>query len=293
MHKYLRAVGFSQMKLKKELKSYVREIVKNPGFTQISQIEGEDFFAQLYKEYAPNMGIMVCGLINEKDEFELEYYYPVLWGSGVTSKENIVVEQQAEKEAYLGVCEDVKVGVSLIFFLQNVCQYKNEKSLHPVKGMAENTTMSALSISGKILFPIDKTRQQIEYTKRATENRNQLIEAARRGDEEAIESLTLEDMDTYSMISRRILKEDVLSLVDNYFMPYGVECDKYSIMGEILNVELVQNTDTNEMIYILKVDTNDLVFDICINTKDLFGEPAIGRRFRGTIWLQGRINYKN
>ena len=95
------------------------------------------------------------------------------------------------------------------------------------------------------------------------------------------------------MISRRILKEDVLSLVDNYFMPYGVECDKYSIMGEILNVELVQNTDTNEMIYILKVDTNDLVFDICINTMDLFGEPAIGRRFRGTIWLQGRINYKN
>ena len=48
MHKYLRAVGFSQMKLKKELKSYVREIVKNPDFTQISLIEGEDFFAQLY-----------------------------------------------------------------------------------------------------------------------------------------------------------------------------------------------------------------------------------------------------
>ncbi len=292
MHKYLRAVGFSQMKRKKELKSYVKEIVKKPDFTQISQIEGEDIFAQIYKEYAPNMGIMVCGLINEKDEFELEYYYPVFWGSGITSREDIIVEQQAEKEAYLGVCEDVKVGVSLIFYLQNVCQYKNEKDLHPIKGLAEDTTMSALSISGKILFPIDKTKQQIEYTKRATENRNQLIEAARRGDEDAIESLTLEDMDTYSMISRRILQEDVLSLVDNYFMPYGVECDKYSIMGEILNVELVQNKDSKEMIYILKVNTNDLIFDICINASDLLGEPAIGRRFRGTIWLQGKINYK-
>lgn len=292
MHKYLRAVGFSQMKRKKELKSYVKEIVKKPDFTQISQIEGEDIFAQIYKEYAPNMGIMVCGLINEKDEFELEYYYPVFWGSGITSREDIIVEQQAEKEAYLGVCEDVKVGVSLIFYLQNVCQYKNEKDLYPIKGLAEDTTMSALSISGKILFPIDKTKQQIEYTKRATENRNQLIEAARRGDEDAIESLTLEDMDTYSMISRRILQEDVLSLVDNYFMPYGVECDKYSIMGEILNVELVQNKDSKEMIYILKVNTNDLIFDICINASDLLGEPAIGRRFRGTIWLQGRINYK-
>lgn len=292
MHKYLRAVGFSQMKLKKELKSYVKEIVQKPDFTQVSQIEGEDIFAQLYKEYAPNMGIMVCGLINEKNEFELEYYYPTFWGSGITSREDIIVEQQAEKEAYLGVCEDVKVGVSLIFYLQNVCQYKNEKSIHPVKGLAEDTTMSALSISGKILFPIDKTKQQIEYTKRATENRNRLIEAARRGDEEAIESLTLEDMDTYSMISRRIMQEDVLSLVDNYFMPYGVECDKYSIMGEILEVELVQNEDTREMIYILKVNTNDLIFDVCINVQDLYGEPAVGRRFRGTIWLQGKINYK-
>lgn len=292
MNKYLRAVGFSQMKLKKELKSYVKEIVQKPDFTQVSQIEGEDIFAQLYKEYAPNMGIMVCGLINEKNEFELEYYYPTFWGSGITSREDIIVEQQAEKEAYLGVCEDVKVGVSLIFYLQNVCQYKNEKSIHPVKGLAEDTTMSALSISGKILFPIDKTKQQIEYTKRATENRNRLIEAARRGDEEAIESLTLEDMDTYSMISRRIMQEDVLSLVDNYFMPYGVECDKYSIMGEILEVELVQNEDTQEMIYILKVNTNDLIFDVCINVQDLYGEPAVGRRFRGTIWLQGKINYK-
>ncbi len=42
--------------------------------------------------------------------------------------------------------------------------------------------------------------------------RNQLIEAARRGDEDAIESLTLEDMDTYTTISRRIQKEDVFSL---------------------------------------------------------------------------------
>ena len=52
--------------------------------------------------------------------------------------------------------------------------------------------------------------------------RNRLIQAARGGDEEAIESLTLEDMDTYTTISRRIQKMDVFSLVDTYFMPYGV-----------------------------------------------------------------------
>ena len=36
---------------------------------------------------------------------------------------------------------------------------------------------------------------------------------------------------------------------------------------------------------------NELVFDLCINEKDLYGEPAVGRRFKGIIWLQGYINY--
>ena len=45
----------------------------------------------------------------------------------------------------------------------------------------------------------------------------------------AIENLTLEDIDTYSMLSRRIANEDILSIVDSYFMPYGIESDQYSI----------------------------------------------------------------
>ena len=56
----------------------------------------------------------------------------------------------------------------------------------------------------------------------------------------AIESLTLEDMDTYTTISKKIQKEDVFSLVDTYFMPYGVECDQYSILGEITECRKVE-----------------------------------------------------
>jgi len=40
------------------------------------------------------------------------------------------------------------------------------------------------------------------------------------GDETAIESLTIEDIDTYSKISRRIRREDVFTIVDSCFMPY-------------------------------------------------------------------------
>lgn len=291
MHKYLRAVGFSGIKLKEQLKPYIKETVMSPDATEVSEEEGEDILVQIYKEYADGMGLMLCGLVNEENEFELEYYYPVFYGTGVTSREDIVIEQHADRDSYAGICEDVKVGVSLIFYLQNVCEYKNERRLHPVMSVGVNTTLSALSLNGKILFPIDKTEQQIKVTKEASRNRNQLIQAARKGDEDAIESLTLEDMDTYSMISRRILKEDILSLVDNYFMPYGVECDKYSIMGTIEDLELTKNKSTGEEIYKITVNTNELIFDVCINKADLLGEPAIGRRFKGIIWLQGRINY--
>ena len=291
MHKYLRAVGFSEIKLREQLKPYIKEVVMTPDRTGISDEDSEDIFVQIYKEYAQDMGLMMCGVINQKDEFELDYYYPVFFGTGVTSRERVSVEPHTDKESYAGICEDIKVGVSLIFFLQNVCEYKNERRIHALRNKGVYTTLSALSVSGKILLPIDKTKKQIEITKEATKNRNQLIEAARKGDENAIESLTLEDMDTYSMISRRIVHEDILSLVDNYFMPYGVECDKYSVLGEIEEYNLVRNTDTGEEIYVLTINTNELIFDVCINKADLLGEPAKGRRFKGNIWLQGSINY--
>ena len=74
-------------------------------------------------------------------------------------------------------------------------------------------------------------------------------------------------------------------------MPYGVECDQYSVLGEILEVRKVQNILTKEEIYILTICSNELTFDVAINIIDLFGEPQVGRRFKGTIWLQGNINY--
>ena len=53
--------------------------------------------------------------------------------------------------------------------------------------------------------------------------KKQMIAKARMGDEEAIEKLTLEDIDMYSMVSQRLLQEDVFSIVDTFFMPYGME----------------------------------------------------------------------
>ena len=146
-------------------------------------------------------------------------------------------------------------------------------------------------MKGSILLPISKNEKQKQKVQKASMNRNQLIDAARKGDEDAIETLTLEDMDTYTSISKKILTEDVFSLVDTYFMPYGVECDQYSIMGEILDISLRTNRITQEEIYVMRLSCNDLQFDVCINKQDLYGEPQAGRRFKGVVWMQGYINY--
>ena len=56
-------------------------------------------------------------------------------------------------------------------------------------------------------------------------------------------------------------------------------------------MELVQNTLTEESIYILSLECNDLILDICINKNDLYGEPLPGRRFRGSVWIQGTVDF--
>ncbi len=61
-----------------------------------------------------------------------------------------------------------------------------------------------------------------------------------------VEDLTMEDMDMYSMISERIVTDDVLTIVDTCFMPHGIECDQYSVMGEIVDFVNFKNILTGE-----------------------------------------------
>ena len=58
-------------------------------------------------------------------------------------------------------------------------------------------------------------------------------------------------------------------------MPYGVECDQYSVLGEILDMDTVENKLTKEEIYVLTLDVNELQFDICVPVKSVTGSPKL------------------
>ncbi len=291
LHKYLRAIGFSKLETPKQMHDLLMDIIQSADRRNYAPNSETTVLAEFSKDFSNRVGIAVCGVFDKKDEFNYEYSFPYFRGEGISTEEDITVERHAEKESYAGVCNDMRVGVSLIFYLQNMMDYAKIKYGNRLPARGTSLTLSALSTSGKVILPLRKNAADIEKTEKEITNRNKLIAQARQGDEEAIETLTLEDMDIYNAVSKKLRTEDVLTIVDTYFMPYGVECDQYSVLGEILDYYSEKNRLTGEELCIMSLSCNDLLFDVCINKEDLYGEPLVGRRFKGTIWMQGIINF--
>ncbi len=287
MHKFLRAVGFSDI-TKKDLEIILDEVIARPEIMKITKDSEGNEFAELSGSFATNIGITVRGTYEEDDRFHMEYYYPYMFGTSLTTNEQVDVEKHAEKESYAGVCDEMNLGVTLIFYVQNVADYLAETNRH-LSRTHFGAMLAGLSTEGKILCPVlEKPKKDIPAMQK-TQQHNQLIAQAREGDEDAIESLTLEDMDTYALLSQRVQKEDVFSIVKSTFMPYGIESDQYAVLGEILDCVTMENKLTHEKMYGMKLLCNNIRFDVCINEKDLLGEPEIGRRFRGNVWMQGNL----
>ena len=291
MHNYLRAVGFENIKSREDIQHLITMTVQRADTRSYVTKDGEKLLGEFCKDFADGIGICVCGEFNEEDKFIYDYYYPYIRGNGITTEEDITISRHSAKESYAGVCDDLRVGVTLIFYLQNMIPYikvQNEDKF-PIRGTT--LTLSALSLNGTVMLPIAKSDSDKKFIKKKSKAREKLMYKARKGDESALETLSIEDMDTYSAISKQIKTSDIYSMIDNYFMPYGVECDHYSVMGEIEDYHETVNKITGQELVIMTINCNELIFDVCINRKDLLGEPKPGRRFKGNIWMQGYVNY--
>ena len=290
MHAFLGAVGFSELKNKRDLDVILQDVLENYDIKKVVEDEKHHSFVEISREYGYDCGITVCGEYDEDGEFQMEYYHPYFNGGQITTYEAVSVERHAARESFAGGCDDLRLGITLIFYLINAADYLNSRKEPGELKKQPPLRLSGLARDGMILLPVRKDPEKVAKEKDSWQQKSSLLAAARDGDEDAIESLTMEDIDTYAMISRRIVHEDVLSIVDNYFMPYGLECDQYSILGEITDVSRTVNSFTGEKLWQMNILCNDVPLDVCINEKDLQGEPEVGRRFKGQIWLQGTMN---
>lgn len=289
MHSYLRAIGFSKIKSRRQLEQIYAQTLRSPNRKIITTVSVDTSLLQFEKDFAASMGLALIGECDIEGNLSIEHYYPYLKGDTFYEYEKISIEKQTDKESYAGVCEDYRLGMTLIFYVLNIADYAKSKWFNYSNRDFTQVKFSGLSISGTVLLGMNRTKNQIKREYDQNINRNNLLAAAKNGDKDAIDNLTIEEMDTYSAITARVNTEDVLSIVNTSFMPCGVECDHYMIIGNILRVNEVTNQLTNEIIYNLLLEANDIILNVCINKADLQGEPKEGRRFRGEIWLQGLV----
>lgn len=289
MHAFLPSVGFSAI-TKTELDELIYRIIQSPDYQEMAIDTEGNQFVELRFMVTDKMGIIVRGTYDNDDQFNMDYYFPVFYGEQDSSYADIDIIKQSDKNSYHVMVEEMRLGVSLIFQLQNMGDYiKYSDGVQNMSGKA--VSLTGLSTDGRILLPIEK--DIMNRTKIKQQQRNDLIQAAKDGDDHAISDLTIDDIDTYGMIAGRIQNkgEDLYSIVVSTFMPYGIESDKYMIIGEIIDTKEVVNRYSMETVVQMTVMTNDIMMDVCINKKDLLGEPAIGRRFKGSIWLQGSVDF--
>ena len=122
MHSYLRSIGFSELE-RKELDQILKEVITQyDEKTVIENSEGH-LFVEVSKIFGCDVGITVCGEYDENNEFEMEYYFPFFRGTGITTQENVLIERHVGKESYAGAVDDIRIGVTIIFYLQNAAEY--------------------------------------------------------------------------------------------------------------------------------------------------------------------------
>ena len=293
MHKYLRAVGFSESMNALDRLNLIDDIKTKSSYHMQAAILDlpEEMLTEYKMDLAGGCGLNMAGTFEDENDFLAGQVEPYLVPETVTTMEEVFVEERIDNRSFAGICDDMRIGTTLIFRLLNAIDYLRFSAYEELPFPGTAVCLSALSVEGTILLPLEKSPYDQQLIQQRADRRRKLMEAARDGDEQAMQTITMEDMDTYGDLLGKIQESDILTLVDSFFMPTGAECDVYYIMGEVLACRQVRNPYTLDKIHVLTVFCSGIEFPIAINDKDLYGHPEPGRRFKGVIWLQGIIRF--
>lgn len=289
MHEYLRAIGFSQLRSRRELDELLHYVMENANRKLCFSFNESESLCAYERDFGEGIGIAVIEVVDEDGYRTIDSYYPYTRGANYLYNDSLEFEHLSDREGYAGICDEINLGIPLIFHVNNPIEY-----LRFVYGkyhdIVNSITLSGMAKSGTVILAIEKDERQESEERQGNERRNEMIDAARAGDVEAMEQLTLDDMDTYTLVTNRSKREDIFTIVSSYFMPYSVECDKYSVLGRITDVREVKNRYTRENVYYLSIECNSIYIDLTIAKEDLMGTPKVGRRFKGILWLQGEVD---
>ena len=119
MHKYLRAVGFYNILHKSEENDILKRMEEE--YTTCSHYQdsfGEDQ-VEMDIALAPGAGVILRGTLDEQKKFHREFYFPYLQNEEKTVGSPSEIDRKLDKDAYSCMCDEARLGISLIFHLIN------------------------------------------------------------------------------------------------------------------------------------------------------------------------------
>ena len=128
MHLFLRAIGFAEFDAEGEKKLIESAAAQSPENNLLMKKNEYYGRAELLVPISDSTGICVYGALEDvKDgrasSFRPIYYYPMLMGSSRSDNDELSIERHYDKESYEVICDDLKPGVTLMFYLQNALDY--------------------------------------------------------------------------------------------------------------------------------------------------------------------------
>lgn len=286
---YIKALGFSAFDTREKAEALVSEVLKTPTKRYITNYKSDKIRVEYYKEYGSHFGLMARGEMDDNEELKVHSLLPYAVGTELTDTHEVDVVQGEKSDIFSAYCEESKSGTPISFFLQNVIDYleiDEEEEIY-----IEGVRLSAFSIEGTVVLPIEKDEEDLSLEAEEDKIREELLEQARQGNEDAMEMLEEEAEEASQMLHERMMSEDILSILEGFFVPLGDDEDIYSILGTIEGVKAVLNRVTLEEIYMLKVKCMNLNIDVYIHKEDVVGQPMVGMRYKGTCWIHGIIEF--
>ena len=289
MHEFLRSIGFSTYTSKKKLQTLVNWVTEAPDALRVVSIDNESNLASAEREISPQAGITVVGEVDERGTLVPEYYYPYITSQVISSTASLLYEKQAAKEAYIGMCEDYRLGMALIFNVHNIADVLKHDLNDPLSTHRPFTAvcLSALMSDATVLLPLSEPQKVLHKGHEKDLHRSMLVNEAEHGNAGAADEIVNEGVRQYEEALSHLNDSDLYSLIESFIMPHGMESDRYYFMGEILNLELRRNSLTGEAFYRFNITANGMEFVAAVNVRDLLGTPFVGARLKGHAWFLG------
>lgn len=287
MKTYFNSIGFKNILTKTQLKSLKDDVIEFPTERYFSSVADGNNYIEYYKRYSDNVGVSIKGTIDDFDKITISAFIPYAKSDRYINADFINIEKSENGKEYYVVCEDLETNNEITFYLQNAYAYLKVEDMH--MGNFKKVSIAGLSRIGKVILPVKKDIDTIQFDYKEEQERKEIIKRAKRGDDDAVEQLRTEAEENAEIIRSRLKEEDFLSVIESYMVPIEDTEASYSILGTIIDIEKLTNQKTNEEIYKILADITGTKMDIFINSEDLTGYPLIGMRFMGEGCFQGFI----